>query len=36
MPVAAVLENLAAADVAAILAGTAAHLAAGTWSSTYL
>jgi hypothetical protein len=36
MPVAAILDHVAAADAAIILSGTAGHLAAGTWSATYL
>jgi hypothetical protein len=36
MPGAVVLKNVDAADAEEILAGTARHLAAGTWSSTYL
>jgi len=36
IPAATVLANIAEADADVILAGTAAHLAAGTWSATYL
>jgi hypothetical protein len=36
MPPAAVSAHVAPADTDIILAGTAGHLASGTWSTTYL